>query len=109
MLFHFSDLLSSRRQAQDFILSWSSLQLLLLEFGLKVGSLVICNGLGDRAAKLGRAADESAAAASPGENSCVSFKCLMEINTLSLQCITQCSVGRNAQCWGRRRSSEQIQ
>lgn len=38
--------------------------------------------------ELGRAADESAAAP-PGENSCVSFKFLMEINTLSPQCITQ--------------------
>lgn len=53
--------------------------------------------------QLQRAADESAAA-SPDENSCMSFKFLMEINTLSLWCIAQCNTVNNALCWIRQRN-----
>lgn len=75
-------------------------QLLLLEVELKDGSPVLCNSLGVMAAtspQLGRTADESAAAF-PDENSCMSFKFLMEINTLSLQSISQCNTLNSALC-----------
>lgn len=103
MLFHLWHLLSGKKKhwTSSFYEAIFTFQLLLLEVEQKNGSLVICNSLGDMAAtlaQLGRAADESAAA-SPDENSCVSFKCLMEINTLSSQCIAHCNAVKDALCW----------